>query len=227
MGSPTSEPQRDSDEGPQHQVRIGYALAVGKYEVTFAEWDACAAAGGCGGYRPDDRGWGRGNRPVINVSWDDTQRYLRWLTSRTGKRYRLLSEAEWEYAARAGTTTPFAFGATISPNQANYVGTSAYAGGPNGIHRGQTVVVGSFRPNAWGLYDMHGNVWEWVEDCSNESYVGAPSDGSAWTGGGCSKRILRGGSWYSESRNLRSAIRVRAETDFRILYYGFRVARTD
>src|SRR5262245_37248187 len=144
MGSPADEADRKLNEGPQHWVTIGRPFAVGKFEVTFAEWDACTADGGCR-HRPDDKGWGRGKQPVYMVSWDDiTQEYLPWVSRKTGKAYRLLSEAEWEYAARAGTTTPYSSGLTITKSQANFHS-------PKG-----TFDVGSFPPNAFGLYDMHG-----------------------------------------------------------------------
>ena len=224
MGSPSDE--GSDDEGPQHVVHIGYRFAVGVYEVTFAEWDACVDAGGCRGYVPDDEGWGRGNRPVVNVSWDDAQSYVRWLSSKTGHRYSLLSESEWEYVARAGTTTPFYFGSTISTDEANYDGNYTYGTGRKGVDREKTVAVGSFSANAWGVYDMHGNVWEWVEDCYNDSYVGAPTDGSAWESGDCGVRVVRGGSWINDPWFLRSASRDRSTTVNQFLsYYGFRVLR--
>jgi formylglycine-generating enzyme required for sulfatase activity len=160
MGSPAGEEGRSDDEGPRHPVEIAKAFAVGRYEVTFAEWDACVAGGGCNGHQPADEGWGRGRRPVINVSWNDAKSYVTWLSKKTGKPYRLLSEAEWEYAARAGTTSPFHFGATITPDQANYDGTYTYGAGPKGVYRRKTVPVGSFPANDFGLSDMHGNVWE-------------------------------------------------------------------
>ena len=200
MGSPGVEKGRDDDEGPRHRVRIDYRLAVGVYEVTFAEWDACVSAGGCGGYRPDDRGWGRGNRPVINVSWEDAQSYVRWLSNKTGKSYRLLSESEWEYVARAGTTTRYNWGNEIGHNRANCDGCGSR------WDNEKTAPVGAFSANAWGLHDVHGNVWEWVEDCWNDSYTGAPADGSAWESGDCSERVLRGGSWFYVPRNLRAAV---------------------
>ena len=156
-----SEPQEADYEGPVHRVTIRQPFAVGKYEVTFAEWDACVDAGGCGGYRPNDRGWGRGRRPVIAVNWQDAQRFVEWLSKETGGEYRLLSEAEWEYVARAGTTTPFHTGGTISTAQANYDGNYTYGGGRTGTYRERTVPVGSFPPNRFGLHDVHGNVWEW------------------------------------------------------------------
>ena len=226
MGSPSHEELRDDDEGPVHQMRIGQPLAVGVYEVTFAEWDACVAAGGCGGYRPDDRGLGRGRRPVMNVSWEDAQSYVEWLSGRTEHRYRLLSESEWEYVARAGTTGPFHTGATISTDQANYDGRYIYGPGRMGVYRRQTLPVGSFPANGFGLHDVHGNVWEWVQDCWNDRYTGAPSDGSAWESGSCSLRSLRGGSWSDGPWVLRSANRSWNGTGFRIDFFGFRVART-
>jgi formylglycine-generating enzyme required for sulfatase activity len=184
------------NEGPQHEVTIAQPLAIGRYAVTFAEWDACVADGGCNGYRPDDEGWGRGKLPVINVSWDDAKAYALWLSGKTGKTYRLLSEAEREYAARAGTTTAFWWGSSISTSQANYEGNCTFAGGAKGVYREKTVSVDSFAPNPWGLYNVHGNVWEWVEDCWHETYQGAPVDGSAWTTA-CtdgSARVARGGA---------------------------------
>ena len=227
MGSPASEERRDENEGPQHQVTISRPFAVGKYEVTFSEWDACAAAGGCGGYRPEDRGWGRGRRPVINVSWEDAKGYIDWLSRHTGERYRLLSESEWEYAARAGTTTPFSTGRTITTDQANFDGGGTYGGSPKGAYRKKTLPVGSFPANALGLHDVHGNVWEWVEDCWHGSYAGAPSNHGAWTSGGdCRRRVLRGGSWYYVPWYLRSAYRDWYSTVYRSSNDGFRVART-
>jgi formylglycine-generating enzyme required for sulfatase activity len=213
MGSPESEVGRKEDEGPQHRVTIAKPFAVGKFEVTFAEWDACVADGGCK-HRPGDRGWGRGRRPVIDVSWHDAKEYVAWLSRRTGKTYRLLSEAEWEYAARAGTTTRYAFGDTISESQAQY-----YADRP--------VEAGSFPANGFGLHDMHGNVWEWVEDTWHHGYQDAPGDGSVWQGGVVSFRVLRGGSWDSFPDFLRSAYRFKgAPPDDRSEIGGFRVART-
>ena len=149
MGSPPGEAGRMNTEGPQHAVTIAAPFAAGKYEVTFEEWDACVADGGCDGYRPDDAGWGRGRRPVINVSWRDAEAYAAWLSSKTGHDYRLPSEAEWEYAARAGTTTPFWTGQTISDTQANF-------------SLRQSAEVGAYPPNPWGLHEMNGNVAEFV-----------------------------------------------------------------
>ena len=214
MGSPGSEAGRYDDEGPVHRVEIPYRFAVGKFEVAFREWDACVSDGGCS-HRPDDEGWGRGSRPVIRVSWDDAREYVDWLSRRTGEEYRLLSESEWEYVARAGTTTAYHFGTGISPGQANY-----------DLNFWKTVPVGSYPPNDFGLHDVHGNVYEWVEDCYHDSYEGAPSEGNAWVAGECNYRVLRGGSWVSESRYLRSAYRNRDISGNRNLKYGFRVART-
>ena len=227
MGSPSSEEGRHDSEGPVHRVRIAQPFAVGVYEVTFAEWDACVRDGGCGGYRPDDEGWGRGRRPVINVSWEDAQSYVGWLSRKTGEKYRLLSESEWEYVARAGTTGAFHFGATISTSRANYDGRYTYSSGRKGGYRGRTVPVGSFPANGFGLHDVHGNVREWVEDCWHADYRGAPSDMSAWTRrGDCGRRVLRGGSWNDLPRILRSALRSRNSTGDRFINLGFRVART-
>ena len=226
MGSPESEAGRRDHEGPVHQVRIERPFAVGVYEVTFAEWDACVSGGGCGGYRPSDRGWGRGNRPVVNVSWEDARSYVDWLSEETGEEYRLLSESEWEYVARGGTRTPFHTGETISTGQANYNGNFTYGSGRKGRYRGRTVAVGSFDANGYGLHDVHGNVWEWVEDCWNGSYRRAPADGSAWEFGDCSRRVLRGGSWSLKPGLLRSACRGWLGTGLRLINAGFRVART-
>jgi len=205
-------------------VRIDYQFAVGVYEVTFDEWYACVDGGGCGSYIPDipSSSWDRENRPVINVSWDDAQSYVRWLSARTGKTYRLLSEAEWEYVARAGTGTAYSWGDSIGVNRANCDGCGSQWDDE------KTAPVGSFAANAWGVYDMHGNVYEWVEDCWNDSYVGAPADGSAWESEDCSKRVLRGGSWYWGPRSLRSACRDGSATAYRSIlnHYGFRLARS-
>jgi formylglycine-generating enzyme required for sulfatase activity len=219
MGSAATEKDRSEDEGPTHQVTIAKAFAVAKFDVTFAEWDACADHGGCEP-RIGDQGWGRGRRPVINVSLDDAQRYVKWLSRLTGKDYRLLTEAEWEYAARAGTTTAYYWGDEIGKGNANCGGCDSEWGGR------QTSPVGSFKPNAFGLYDMAGNVLQWVQDCYHEDYKEAPADGSAWTSGDCSRRVVRGGSWLSSPRDLRSAFRFRYAAGYRLNNLGFRVGRT-
>jgi formylglycine-generating enzyme required for sulfatase activity len=202
---------------PVHRVTLAEPFAMSRNEVTFEEWDKCVAAGGCK-FKPDDRGWGRGDHPVINVSWSDAKEYVAWLSQKTGKSYRLPSEAEWEYAARAGTKTPFHWGAQVGTRMANC--RDCQTGEPV-----QTLNVGSFSPNAFGLNDMAGNAAEWLEDCWNESYKGAPSDGSAWTSGGCSMRVLRGGSFDAQSAYLKSAARFRYDSDVRYFGNGFRVAR--
>ena len=232
MGSPESEKERDSNEGPQHRVTIGKPFAVGRFAVTFDEWDACVADGGCRGYKPNDLGWsGRGRLPVINVSWDDAKVYVAWLSGRTGKNYRLLSEAEREYVTRAGTTTPFWWGMRFTPRQANYDGRNYKGGyvnnaGAEGDYRARTVPVDSFDANPFGLYQVHGNVLDWVEDCYHVNFNGAPADGSAWTSGDCSERVAHGSSWGTHPGQLRSANRGSNTPNFRNNYFGFRVART-
>ena len=226
MGSPKGELARGDDEGPVHRVTIPASLAVGKFEVTFDEWDACVSSGGCDGYRPDDENWGRGRRPVINVSWVHARAYVRWLSKKTGKFYHLLSESEWEYVARAGTTTPFHTGSRITPSEANFDGHFTYNGSSTGEDRKRTVSVGSFGANRFGLHDVHGNVWEWVEDCWANDYEGAPADGSARTTGNCTIRVLRGGSWGDSPGDLRSANRFGFRSGIRNILIGFRVART-
>ncbi len=193
------------------------------------------AAGGCGGYRPWVEGRGRGHRPVINVSWEDAHEYVRWLSRETGEDYRLLTEAEWEYVARAGTTMARYWGES-EPGQCRYAngydrtmhqelgGYFDPASCANGYVR--TAPVGMFEPNGFGLYDVLGNVWEWTQDCWNESYSGAPADGSAWRSGDCSLRVFRSGSWHDTPRRLRSADRGWGTAGLRPDRGGFRVART-
>jgi formylglycine-generating enzyme required for sulfatase activity len=226
MGSPQGETDRSPEEGPQHTVVFAKPFAVGRFAVTFDEWDACVAVGGCDGHVPSDEGWGRGRRPVINVSWYDAKAYVAWLSRRTGADYRLLSEAEWDYVARAGTTTPFWWGASLSTIRANYRGDVVSAVNATGEYRKQTLPVDTFEPNPWGLYQVHGNVYDWIEDCFNETYHGAPSDGSAWTTGDCYRRGHRGGSWFSNPWALRSAARNRNFSFTRFDFIGFRVARS-
>jgi formylglycine-generating enzyme required for sulfatase activity len=224
MGSPKTEPERNDDEGPQHKVTISKRLAVGRFTVTFAEWDACVADGGCNGYRLDDRAWGRGRMPVINVSWNDAQAYLSWLSKKTGKTYRLLSEAEWEYSARAGTTTPFWQGATISTDQANYNGRYFYPGGKKGEFRGKTVPVDMFAPNAFGLYNVHGNVLQWCAD-AKRTYTAAPMTDPLGPTENVAIRVQRGGGLAYAARGVRSAYRRVGNVGDRSGDFGFRCAR--
>ena len=208
----------EDDERPVHEVEVA-SFALGVYEVTFEEYDVFAEA--TGRDRPNDRGWGRGGRPVIYVSWEDATAYAEWLSDETGARYRLPSESEWEYAARAGSTTRYSWGDDIGWSRANCRGCGSRWDGD------ETAPAGSFTANAWGLHDMHGNVWEWVEDCSYANYARAPRDGSAWTtGGDCGRRVLRGGSWGNVPRSVRSADRGRNAAGVRSAIFGFRVART-
>ena len=250
MGSPEGEKRRDDDEGPQRQVSISKPFVVGKYEITVAQYaefvrETRHNAGNCD--VPIGKSWNdssfdqTNNHPVVCVSWDDASTYVYGLSVKTGHEYRLLTEAEWEYAARAGTTTAYHFWNMLLGNQANYDNNEG------------TVAVGGFPANAFGLHDMHGNVWEWVEDCWHDDYIGAPTDGSAWLSG-CRKgneddckaysensdwfrqckewfvgkelRVLRGGSWYEEPEVLRSALRSSEVATFRDDVSGFRVART-
>ena len=252
MGSPPSERGRSTNEGPRPLVTIGKPFAVGVYEVTWTEWDACVRAAGCRS-NPHDQGWGRGVRPVIGVTWNDAREYVLWLSRETGEEYRLLTEAEWEYVARAGSTTARYWGEDES-GQYRYANTAepepesrgGYTWGisfraSNGPPRRNaepdeptaytdgfgvgTAPVGSFQPNGFGLYDVLGNVWEWTADCWNGSYAGAPADGSAWEAGDCSRRVARGGSWHNPE-NPRAADRTSQPYGSRFADFGFRVARS-
>ncbi|MBN9451251.1 MAG: SUMF1/EgtB/PvdO family nonheme iron enzyme [Bosea sp.] len=203
-------------EKPVHPVTVR-SFYLGAREVTFEEWDLCIDQGGCN-YRPDDRGLGRGKRPVTDIHWNDANAYLAWLSARSGKPYRLPTESEWEYAARAGTTTTYPWGQSLVKERANCLGC-------NDQKRGSAVPAGQFPANAFGLYDMAGNAAEWVADCWSENYRSAPRDGSAYTVGGCRERVLRGGSFNNDPRYLRSAARFKYEADVRFYTNGFRVAR--
>jgi formylglycine-generating enzyme required for sulfatase activity len=204
-------------EKPERVISIPRPFAIGRREVTFAEWDQCADAGACK-YRPDDHNWGRGNQPVINVSWDDAKLFLAWLSQKTGQKYRLPSEAEWEYAARAGTKTAFWWGRDVGAAHAQ----CENCGSPT---TQRLAPVGSFRPNGFGLFDTAGNAAEWVEDCWNDNYRNAPKDASAWTSGDCRLRVLRGGNFTSKAAEIRSASRFRYDEDVRYYANGFRVLR--
>jgi formylglycine-generating enzyme required for sulfatase activity len=233
-------------ESPAHRVTIGSAFAIGKYEVTFDEWEVCIEEGGCGviisgpapqGKRevsfaewkacltddkcqahPDDHKWGRGRRPVMNINFSNAENFVQWLSRKTKKTYRLPTEAEWEYAARGGTTTVYSWGDEAGTDNAN-CRTCA----PTISHK--TFPVGSYKPNPFGLYDVHGNVWEWVQDCWLPSHEGAPADGTARLSGACKYRTTRSGSWYYVSTNVRSTYRARFNPRAFSYGIGLRVLR--
>jgi formylglycine-generating enzyme required for sulfatase activity len=216
-------------ELPARTVTFAKPFTIGKYEVTFEEYDRFAHA--TERDKPGDEvsGWGRGRLPVINVSWEDAQAYAAWLSDQTAKRYRLPTEAEWEYAARAGTSTPFSTGECIDTDKANYNGYQEWLDCPKtGVFREKTVEVGSLLINPLGLHEVHGNVQEWVADCWHDSYTGAPTDGSAWektAGGECLRRVVRGGSWNYGPEDVRSANRFGYPPDFALSSLGFRLAQ--
>lgn len=216
-GSRSSERGHQASEGPVTRVSIRRGFALGRYPVTFGEWDQCVRERACG-HKPNDRGWGRGTGPVFYVSWKDVQEYLAWLETKTGKAYRLPSEAEWEYAARAGTMTAYPWGDAVGRKMANCKGCAEDA-------VDKSTPVGSFPPNRFNLFDMHGNVWQWVADCWNASYAGAPADGSPWLNGECEKAVVRGGAWGLAPEDVRSARREGDSKDLRSGRRGFRVAR--
>jgi formylglycine-generating enzyme required for sulfatase activity len=236
MGSPDDEPERRTNEGPQHLVQLqGFFLS--QTPITQAQWRQVAQwrpTKGEGAWsqklNPDPAHFKGDQRPVESVSWEAAIEFCRRLSQRTGRRYTLPSEAQWEYACRAGTTTPFHFGSTISTKLANYNGNEVYGDGAKGNFRQQTTDVASFPANPWGLHDMHGNVWEWCSDQWHGNYEGAPEDGGAWIvkeakehKNSMNGRLLRGGSWYSLPRVCRSACRLNDHPDFRIINFGFRV----
>ena len=214
MGSQRGAP----DEMPVRRVTLRRDFMVARYEATFSEWDECVRDGGCS-YRPRDVGWGRGTRPVINVSWDDLQGYLVWLREKSGKHYRLLSEAEWEYAARAGSADRYPWGDAPGSGRANCDRCGSRWDNQS------TSPAGSFAANRFGLHDMLGNVWEWVEDCWNPNYRGAPADGHSLAAGDCSRRVLRGGSFSNTPDVVRPSHRLENLTSVRLISAGFRVAR--
>jgi len=250
MGSPASEPEREpwepGTESPQFKVSINWPFAIGRDAILRREFAAFVAATGYQAesgalvlkgeewlYDPlvswRDPGFDQGeSHPVVCISWNDAKAYVAWLAAITGQPYRLLGEAEWEYAARAGSETPFWWGSTIAPAQANYKATLGYGGGGSiGEFRGGTVPAASFEPNPWGLFNVHGNVWEWCEDAWHSCYDSAPTDGSAWLeGGDGSRHILRGGSWINYPRFLRSAVRFGFSAEARAYNFGFRIGRT-
>jgi formylglycine-generating enzyme required for sulfatase activity len=211
--------QGADDEQPVHAVNLRKPFAIGKYEVTFDEYAVFAQETGAS--MPPDEDWGRGRRPVINVSWGDARDYARWLSSVTGRAYRLPTEAEWEFASRAGTSEVYWWGDTVGEGRANCYG----CGGPWDGER--TAPVGSFGPNPWGLHDTLGNVWEWTADCWHETYQAAPGDGRVWleeSGGDCARRVVRGGAWFNMPSNVRSALRFGADDVYEFPFLGFRLA---
>jgi len=209
---------RFKNEGPARTVTIARAFAMGRFEVTFDEWQACFDEGGCGTQMPSDHGWGQGTRPIINITWFDAQGYLKWLSEKTAKTYRLPSESEWEYAARAGTQTDFWWGDQVGREKANCRNC-----GPKISH--QSLPVDSFKPNPWGLYNVHGNVWEWVEDCWNPTQAGAPNNAQPRLNGDCRQRVMRSGSWYYFSKNIRAPWRFKNDARVKSYGIGFRVLR--
>lgn len=216
----------DYDSHPLRNVTIDYPFAVGRHEVTFAEWDACVAAGKCNGYSPPDEGWGRGDLPVIHVSWHDANAYVAWLSETTGETYRLPSEAEWEYVARGGIQQAFSWGRWPSHEYANYGKDKCCTGEVKGADKWlNTSPAGSFPANAFGVYDTSGNVYEWVEDCFAATYEDAASDGSPYLGGDCDRRRIRGGAWYSDPGRIRGSYRAYQTPDQRDHVIGFRVVR--
>jgi formylglycine-generating enzyme required for sulfatase activity len=230
IGSPASESGHDSTEEPRRKVTFARPFAIGRDEVTFAEWQACVADGGCGQYWPTDMGWGQADRPVIFVSWSDAGAYVKWLAQKTGKPYRLPSEAEWEYAARGCNSAscadkPFWFGDASNPDRANYDWRVSYGGGAKAQPPRKTLPVGRYGPNGFGLFDASGNVAQWTQDCWNPDLRNLPADGTAQSKGDCLSRVYRGGSWTDEPLYLRSAARKSDLASSRLPYVGFRVAR--
>jgi formylglycine-generating enzyme required for sulfatase activity len=244
MGTPEGEPKRVKEHEAQVRVSIIKPFAVGVFAVTRGEFAAFASAtrhkadSGCytrtgaewkeqphrswrsPGFAQDDR------HPVTCINWNDAKAYVSWLSSKTGKTYRLLSEAEREYVTRAGTTTPFWWGSSLSANQANYKATDTYGEGTKGQWRQRTVRVDSFRANAWGLYNVHGNAWDWTEDCWSDKNTDNPRDGSARTTGDCNNRVVRGGAWAYSPDHLRAGFRYWNQPHNRNSGQSFRVART-
>lgn len=236
MGSPANKPERDDSETPQHWREIA-PFFIGKFTITQAQWREIAALPKIAlDLDPNPAHYSTDNRPVEQISWYDAIEFCARLSQKTGRNYRLPSEAEWEYACRAETTTPFHFGETINPELANYNGDYTFRKGPKGSDRGMTMPVGSFGvANNFGLYDMHGNIWEWCADPWHENYQNAPRDGRIWETRGdriaagqhhLTRRILRGGSWNYWPRYCQSAVRFRSAPSIRYLSLGFRVALT-
>ena len=224
IGASTGDPDAEAWEEPRHLVRFATPFGLGRYAVTFAEYDAFCAA--TGRRKPRDLGFGRDRRPVLNVSFDDAQAYCKWLNETVGPGWRLPSEAEWEYACRAGSRGPFTFVGRLTIDHANFDPTDGAGGSTPRGSRQQTVEVGELPANGWGLYEMHGNVWEWCSDHWNDSYNGAPTDGASWLTGDPNRAPARGGSWMNEAAYLRSSARLGVPRDTKSARIGFRVART-
>ena len=235
----------DKDERPVHRVTLAKRFAVGRFEITRGEFGAfvkatghnvgneCYVFAGSKWKRKKGRNYRKAGfsqtdeHPVVCMNWNDAKAYVKWLNKKTGgKPYRLLSEAEWEYVARAGTKGPFSWSGKASTAKANYDGNHTYGGSSKGKYRKKTVSVDSFKANAFGLYNVHGNAWEWVEDCYKDNYKGAPTDGSVRTAGSCNKHVLRGGSWDTDPSGLRSTNRDWNNSSDRYYLYGFRIARS-
>jgi formylglycine-generating enzyme required for sulfatase activity len=223
MGTPMTEVDRFKGEDPLHRVTLARPFAVGRFTISFDEWDACLADGGCDGNKGDDK-FGRGRMPAQGISFDAAKSYLAWLSRKVGRTYRLPSESEREYFTRAGTTTPFWFGKTISSQNANYSAGTPYADGPRGVNSKGPVVVDSYAPNPFGLYQVHGNVWEWTQDCFNKRYTeDTPTDGAPWLEGDCTKHMVRGGLWNWSADKSRSGYR---DDNYFGSGNSFRVVRT-
>jgi formylglycine-generating enzyme required for sulfatase activity len=224
MGTPASEPYRHKGEDPQHRVTIARPIAVGRFTISFDEWDACLADGGCNGVKGDERQFGRGRLPAYGINFEAAKSYLAWLSRKVGRTYRLPSESEREYFTRAGTTTPFWFGKTISAENANYDASNNYPGGPYGKESKGPKPVDTYPPNRFGLYQVNGNAEEWTEDCYNKRYTeDTPTDGSPWLEGDCSKRMVRGGGWVGMALTQRAGYRTEMDIT---LGRSFRVVRT-
>ena len=225
MGTPADEPDRFKGEDPVHRVSFAKPFAVGRFTISFDEWDACLSDGGCGRIKGDDKGFGRGRMPAQGINFEAAKSYLAWLSKKVGRTYRLPSESEREYFTRAGTSTPFWFGSAISAQDANYKSSIPYGAGPRGEDSKGPVVVDSYAANPFGLYQVHGNVFEWAEDCFNKRYnEDTPIDGSPWLEGDCKKRMLRGGTWDWMANMVRAGYRDNAIIDGG--GHSFRVVRT-
>jgi formylglycine-generating enzyme required for sulfatase activity len=230
IGSPVSESGHESSEEPRRSIRFTRPFAVSRDSITFAEWDSCVAEGGCENFIPGDMGWGRGPQPLVLVSWNDAKSYVAWLSKKTNETYRLLSESEWEFSARACRSATcndwtFWFGDVINPDLANYDWRYSYAGGRKAQAPRKPQPTNTFSPNTFGLFNMAGNVAQWVEDCWNSNLRDLPGDGSARMSGDCSAHVIRGGSWNDDPVNLRSAARKYDIVSAREPNIGFRVAR--